>query len=52
LKDTDGIKASLVNLEQDRATVVYEPEVVSINEIKQRITDVGYQVGDVKEVQP
>src|SRR5699024_3038395 len=48
LKDIMGVKDSFVNLEQDRATVVYQPEVVTIREIKQSIIDVGFQVGDVK----
>src|SRR5690625_5072306 len=51
LKDIMGVKPSFVNLEQYRATVVYQPEVVTISEIKQSIIDVGFQVGDVKEVQ-
>ncbi|UOQ93936.1 heavy-metal-associated domain-containing protein [Halobacillus shinanisalinarum] len=51
MEETDGVQSSHVNLEQDRATVVYQPKVVSTKEIKQCITDLGYQVSDVKEVQ-
>jgi copper chaperone CopZ len=40
-----------VNLELDRATVVYDPKTVSLDQIKQSIIDTGYQVTDVKEVQ-
>jgi copper chaperone CopZ len=50
LKNTDGVKNSLVNLEMNRATVIYDPSVVSIDGLKQSVLDTGFQVGDVKEV--
>lgn len=50
LKQTNGIKAYYVNLEKNRATVVYNSTVVSIEEIKKGITDIGFRVGNVKEV--
>jgi copper chaperone CopZ len=50
LKETDGVIASFVNLNQNRATVVFDPKIVSIDEIKKRITNVGFRVGSVKEV--
>jgi copper chaperone CopZ len=50
LNGTDGVKASFVNLKQNRATVVFDPNIVSINEIKTRISDIGFRVGNVKEV--
>jgi|SRR5690625_2277741 len=50
LKQTGGVKNLFVNLQQNRATVVYDPKTVSLEEIRKRITDIGYHVGDVKEV--
>jgi copper chaperone CopZ len=50
LKKTDGVKASYVNLALDRATVVYDPTIVSVDQMKQRIIETGYRAGDVKEV--
>jgi copper chaperone CopZ len=41
---------SYVNLKLDRATVVYDPKMVNLDQIKQAIIDTGYQVGDIKEV--
>lgn len=51
LKSTEGIKVFYINLSDDRATIVYDPSQVSIDVIIQSIADVGYQVGEVKEVQ-
>ncbi|UYG98171.1 heavy-metal-associated domain-containing protein [Cytobacillus firmus] len=50
LKQTDGVKDSFVNLKQNRATVVYDPKTVSLEEIRKRITEIGFRVGNVKEV--
>ncbi len=50
LKETNGVKASFVNLKLNRATVVIDPTVVSIEEVKKRITDIGFRVEAVKEV--
>jgi copper chaperone CopZ len=50
LKETDGVKVSFVNLNQNRATVVFDPKIVSTDEIKKRITDIGFRVGNIKEV--
>lgn len=51
LKSTEGIKVFYVNLSDDRATIVYDPNQISIDVIIQSIADVGYQVGEIKEVQ-
>lgn len=51
LKSTKGIIAFYVNLSEDRATVVYDPNQVNMDTIKQSIANVGYQVGEVKVVQ-
>jgi copper chaperone CopZ len=51
LKSTKGIVAFYVNLLEDRATVVFDPNQVNMEAIKQSVADVGYQVGEVKEVQ-
>jgi Cu+-exporting ATPase len=51
LKITKGIVAFYVNLLEDRATVVFDPNQVNMGAIKQSVADVGYQVGAVKEVQ-
>jgi copper chaperone CopZ len=51
LKKTKGVRDAIINLEQNRATVIFTPSETSIKEIKQSIIDVGFQVGSVKEVQ-
>jgi copper chaperone CopZ len=50
LKGTEGVKASFVNLNENRATIAFDPKIVSTDEIEKRITDVGFRVGSVKEV--
>jgi copper chaperone CopZ len=51
LENTEEIIAFYVNLADDRATVVFNPDEIDIETIKQSIANVGYQVGEVKEVQ-
>jgi copper chaperone CopZ len=46
-----GIVDFYVNLPDDRATVIFDPDKVNLETIKQSIANVGYQVGEVKEVQ-
>ncbi|MDF0727731.1 heavy-metal-associated domain-containing protein [Cytobacillus sp. S13-E01] len=50
LKKTKGVIDFEVNLSKDRATVVFDPSQVTIDQIKQAIADVGYEVGEVMEV--
>ena len=50
LKKVNGIIGFHVNLSEDRATIVFEPSQVTIEQIKQAIADVGYEVGQVLEV--
>lgn len=51
LKSTKRITSFYVNLADDRATVVFDPDEVNIETIKQSVANVGYQVAEVKEVQ-
>lgn len=51
LKKTEGIISFDVNLSKDRATVVFDPGLVNVDQIKQAIADVGYEVGEVMEVE-
>jgi copper chaperone CopZ len=51
LKEIEGIAVFYVNLELDRITVVYDPDSVSLDQIKQKILDKGGKIGDVKEIQ-
>lgn len=51
LKKTKGITSFDINLSEDSATVVFDPGQVTIDEIKQAIADVGYEVGKVTEVE-
>jgi len=39
----DGVKGASVNLATERASIRYDPETVRLSEIKQAITDAGYQ---------
>ncbi|MFZ3579078.1 heavy-metal-associated domain-containing protein [Virgibacillus sp. DJP39] len=50
LKKVNGIIGFNVNLSEDRATIVFEPSQVTIEQIKQAISDVGYEVGEVMGV--
>jgi hypothetical protein len=34
----------------DRATIVYDPNVISLEEIKASITGIGFNVGDIEEI--
>lgn len=44
LKNTDGIESASVNLETREANVSYNKDEISINEICDTITDVGFEV--------
>lgn len=46
----DGTTSSYVNLKLDRATVVYDPDLITLDQIKQTILQIGFQVGDIKKV--
>ncbi len=51
LKKTTGVQTSFVNTSSDRATVVFDPQVVTIEQINASIKKSGFKVGDVKEIQ-
>jgi copper chaperone CopZ len=51
LKEIEGVTVFYVNLELDRITVVYDPDTVSLDQIKQKIIDKGGKIGEVKEIQ-
>ena len=42
LKDVDGVSKGDWDRETDVMTVVYNPEIISLEDIKQKIADVGY----------
>ena len=48
LKKLEGVKAASVNLASERATVVYDPELIGQERIIQRISEVGYGVATAK----
>ncbi len=43
LSEKEGILSAEVDLEKKQATVRYDPQKVSVEEIKKKITEVGYQ---------
>jgi copper chaperone CopZ len=51
MEETNGITAFYVNLDLDRVTLVYDPDVIQIDQIKQRILDTGGKIGVVEEVE-
>ena len=51
LKSEKEISSFYVNLGEDRATVVFNPDQINIESIKQAVADVGYEVSEVKEVE-
>ena len=44
LKNTDGIESARVNLESREANISYNKDEISIDEICETITDVGFEV--------
>ena len=42
LKDVDGVTLADWDKETDQMTVTYDPHVISLDKIKQKIADVGY----------
>lgn len=45
LKETKGIQTFYVNLEMDRATIIFDPIIASINKIQKRVHDTGLEPG-------
>ncbi|MER3513913.1 MAG: hypothetical protein C4310_05580, partial [Chloroflexota bacterium] len=52
LKKLAGVKAASVNLASERATVVYDQELIGQDRIIQRISEVGYGVATAKAELP
>lgn len=51
LKQIPGVIAYEVDLRSDSATVLYNPEKVTIEKLKQAIAETGFQVRAVEEVE-
>ena len=43
LKETAGILEAKVNLEEKRADITFDPEAISVDAIKAKITEIGYK---------
>jgi copper chaperone CopZ len=50
LKKTPGVVSYEVDLGTDSATVLYDPDEVTIGELKRAIADAGYRVRGVREI--
>ena len=50
LKKIEGVENAVVNLATERAFVRYNPQVVSIVDLRQAVRDAGYDVSDEEEV--
>ena len=50
LKKIEGVEDAVVNLATERAFVRYNPQVVSIVDLRQAVRDAGYDVSDEEEV--
>ena len=48
LKDIDGIKKASWNIDSKQMTVTFNPEKISLKQIKEKIATVGYDTEDVK----
>ncbi len=48
LKEAEGIKTVVVNLATEKATVEYDSRTITLEEIKERIQKMGYQVFETK----
>ena len=46
LKNTDGIKDASVDLESKKANISYNEDEISVKQIREIITDVGFEVED------
>ena len=44
LKNTDGIKDAIVDLESKKAKICYNKDEISVKQICETITDVGFEV--------
>ncbi len=44
LKNTDGIKDASVDLESKKANISYNEDEISVKQIREIITDVGFEV--------
>lgn len=42
LEDVEGVSSADWNIETDEMTVGFDPDVITLDKIKQRIADVGY----------
>jgi P-type Cu+ transporter len=50
LKQLPGVIAYHVDLKSDSASVLYDPEQVTVEKLKQAVTEAGFQVRAVEEV--
>lgn len=48
IKLLDGVKAVSVDLDQAEARVTFNPELISVEGMKERVIDAGYGVGMVR----
>ena len=49
LSNLEGVSSASVNFAMGRATVYYDPELVSVAEIKRAVKDIGYEASEVEE---
>ena len=48
LKKIDGIKSADLNLDNKKVNVVYDPSLITLDKIKEAITNAGYDADDLK----
>ncbi|MDR1093904.1 MAG: heavy metal translocating P-type ATPase [Clostridiales bacterium] len=48
LKKTDGVTSAAVNFATEKATVIYDPQIVRLAGLRQAVTDVGYKPLDAE----
>jgi Cu+-exporting ATPase len=47
LRKLDGVESAAVNLATEKATVVYNPQILRLSAIKEAITQAGYEALEV-----
>src|SRR3954447_26737740 len=52
LNKIDGVESATVNLATEKATVLFEPEVTSIDRMRAAVEKAGYTVGAMEAASP
>lgn len=48
LNGVDGVSSAEWNMDNDKMTVIFDESTISLNDVKQKIASVGYDMDDVR----